>query len=186
MIEEGIRHITDLSGYDHLLFILALIAPYRLRDWKKWAVLVTLFTIGHSVSLITGHLNWLHFDSNWIEFLIPVTIFITAAYNGFFRQKFKKDHLGIEGFFTVFFGLIHGFGFSGYFGMIVHRNRELLDLFLFNIGIELGQLIIVTIALIIGYLLLMIPGMKLKFWTYGLSLIAIILSVQLIAEKWVF
>lgn len=181
---EGIKHITDFSGYDHLLFLLALIAPYQFKDWKKWLLLISIFTIGHSISLILSSLGVLKLPSDIVEFLIPVTILITAVYNAFLRKKSRVKV--VEIIVTLIFSLIHGFGFSGYFKMIVHDNNFTQDMISFNLGIEIGQIIIVLVALMLGRLSQLIPGVTQWYWTYTLNFLAIVLSARLIWEKWIF
>ncbi len=144
----GKDHILDfLNGYDHILFIIALCALYLLRDWKKVLILVTAFTIGHSVTLALSALHIINVKAALIEFLIPLTIFITAVSN-IFKNEENLDNrlLQLNYFYALFFGLIHGLGFSYYLRSILGRDRSIItQLFAFNIGLELGQIIIVVI-----------------------------------------
>jgi HupE / UreJ protein len=152
----GKDHILDYAnGYDHILFVLALCAVYLVRDWKKVLILVTAFTIGHSITLALATLNIINFSAKIIEFLIPLTIFITAAGN-----LFKKDQntaggtIQINYFFALFFGLIHGLGFSNFLRALLGKNENIVSpLFAFNIGLEIGQIIVVVIFLGISFVL---------------------------------
>ena len=152
----GKDHILDyVNGYDHILFVLALCAVYLVRDWKKILILITAFTIGHSITLALATLNIINFPAEIIEFLIPLTIFITAAGN-----LFKKDQTLAEGtiqinyFFALFFGLIHGLGFSNFLRALLGKNENIVSpLFAFNIGLEIGQIIVVVIFLGISFVL---------------------------------
>jgi hypothetical protein len=152
----GKDHILDYAnGYDHILFVLALCAVYLVRDWKKILILVTAFTIGHSITLALATLNIINFSAEVIEFLIPLTIFITAAGNFFKKdQNTVGGNIQVNYFFALFFGLIHGLGFSYFLRALLGKNENIVSpLFAFNIGLEIGQIIVVVIFLAIGYVL---------------------------------
>ena len=150
----GYHHIADLRGIDHILFIAALCLRYQLIDWKKILVLVTAFTIGHSITLALSALNIVHYSSKWIEFLIPVTIVITAVSNVFVKKFTFKSKFPIIYFFALFFGLIHGLGFSNYLKSLLGKDQSIItQLFAFNIGLEAGQLLIVAIIMLISFIL---------------------------------
>lgn len=154
-LQLGFSHITDLNGYDHILFIIALCAIYQLKDWKKGLILVTAFTLGHSITLALATLRILTFRSDIIEFLIPVTILITAVGNFFHKSKMTWQEEASPQYFryvlALCFGLIHGLGFSNYLQSLLGQEQNILQpLFAFNVGLELGQLLIVLIILIIA------------------------------------
>lgn len=150
----GRQHIADLSGLDHILFITALCLRYQFADWKKILILVTAFTIGHSITLALSVFNIVHFSTKWIEFLIPVTIVITAISNVFVKKFIFKSKYPVIYFLALFFGLIHGLGFSNYLKSLLGKNVNIvMQLFAFNVGLEVGQLIIVLIVLIISFIL---------------------------------
>ncbi len=150
----GYHHIADLRGIDHILFIAALCLRYQLIDWKKILLLVTAFTIGHSITLALSALNIVHYSSKWIEFLIPVTIVITAVSNVFVKKFTFKSKFPIIYFFALFFGLIHGLGFSNYLKSLLGKDQSIItQLFAFNIGLEAGQLLIVAIIMLISFIL---------------------------------
>lgn len=152
----GFDHILDWNGYDHLLFVIALCAGYSVRDWKKIAVLITAFTLGHSLTLLLSALDFIRFPSEWVEILIPVTILLTGMINLWRRPDATGGmpswlHYALA---TVF-GLIHGMGFSGYFKALLGKMQHFIfPLFSFNLGIELGQLVIVAAFLCLSMLLI--------------------------------
>lgn len=152
----GREHILDYAnGYDHILFVVALCALYVWRDWKKILILVTAFTIGHSITLALATLQLITIKAELVEFLIPLTIFTTAVSN-----LFKKDEVGssqrvqVNYVFALFFGLIHGMGFSNYLRALLGKSGSILSpLLAFNLGLELGQIIVVSLFLVISYIL---------------------------------
>ena len=151
----GKDHILDyVNGYDHILFVLALCAVYVVRDWKKILILVTAFTIGHSVTLALATLRIIAVDTNLIEFLIPLTIFITAVSNLFRKEEsIELRNIQINYWFALGFGLIHGMGFSNYLKAILGKDQSILSqLLAFNLGLELGQIIVVALFLGLSYI----------------------------------
>lgn len=168
--ELGIQHILDLNGFDHLLFVIALCAIYSWREWKKVIILVTSFTIGHSITLSLAVFNIIRINSNLIEFLIPLTIFITAISNIFRKSNgFGSSKVQLNYFYAAFFGLVHGLGFSNYLkSLLGSSSNVVLPLFAFNLGIELGQIIIVAVFLLIAGLVAGI-GVNKREWNLVLS-----------------
>ena len=138
----GLRHITDINGYDHILFIVAFSAAYAYADLLKLLVLITAFTLGHSLTLALSVLNIVAINANIIETLIPITILVTCLSNIFISKLNNKKQYAI----VLFFGLIHGLGFSNYLKAILGQSGNIiLPLFSFNVGLELGQIIIITL-----------------------------------------
>ena len=183
----GFQHITDLKGYDHTLFVIALCAIYRLKNWKKVAFLVTAFTIGHSITLALATLNLITYSTKLIELLIPITIVLTCLIN--FFHKSAEYSLDIEkpSLFrypvAVMFGLIHGMGFSNYLKSLLGKEQSIWQpLLAFNIGLELGQLVIVVIVLIISSLMLDIFRVKKHNWNLILSGIVLGIALTLIRD----
>lgn len=167
--QEGWQHIVDLSGYDHILFVMALCAVYLMKDWKKVLVLVTAFTIGHSITLALSVLSIVKVNTGLIEFLIPVTIVITALSN-VFRRTEEKSGVQLNYFFALFFGLIHGMGFSNYLkSMLGSQTNIVQPLLAFNLGLELGQLIIVLVILLLAQIIVNLSGAKRRDWTMFIS-----------------
>jgi hypothetical protein len=149
----GFNHIANLSGMDHILFVTALCIRYQLSDWKKWLILVTAFTIGHSVTLVLSVFNYLDFSTNWIEFLIPVTILITSISNMFVKKFSFNTKFPVIYFFALFFGLIHGLGFSFYLKSLLGMQQNIAPALLaFNLGLEIGQILIVMAILVISFI----------------------------------
>ena len=183
----GFQHITDLKGYDHILFVVALCAIYRLKDWKKVAILITAFTIGHSVTLALATLNIITYSTNLIELLIPITIFLTCILNFFHKSaeysldKEKPSYFRYP--MAMTFGLIHGMGFSNYLRSLLGKEESIWQpLLAFNVGLEIGQLVIVAISLIISSLLLYIFKVKKHDWNLILSGIVAGVALTLIRD----
>lgn len=149
----GFKHIIDIKGSDHILFVLALTLRYYWTDWKKLLVLITAFTIGHSITLALSTLNWVNFPVDIVELLIPVTIVFTAFSNFWVKDFSFKAKYPLIYFLALFFGLIHGLGFSNYLKSLLGKEESILGpLFSFNIGLEIGQLLIVGVILIISFI----------------------------------
>ena len=180
----GFKHIIDLGGVDHILFVLALTLRYIWSDWKKILILVTAFTIGHSLTLALSTLSLLDIPVNWIEFLIPVTILITAVSNFWVKDfEFKQRYSAHYGL-ALFFGLIHGLGFSNYLKSLLGKEDSLLGpLFSFNIGLEIGQILIVLVILALSYGILGILKIPRKMYMRYGSFITILLSLRMIIDR---
>lgn len=149
----GLQHICDWNGYDHILFVTALCIPFSGKEWKQLLVLITAFTIGHSLTLALSTLNLLSLPSGLVEFLIPVTIISTCIYNIVNRNKPAKTK-GFNYFITAAFGCIHGLGFSFLLKSLLGKAESITGpLFAFNIGLEAGQLLIVSVVLLISLIL---------------------------------
>ena len=152
----GWEHIISRDALDHQLFILALTAIYIIKDWKQVLVLVTAFTIGHSLTLFLSVKELVTISSRWVEFLIPCTIVFTAIAN-LFQKKFTPKSIRINYFLALFFGLIHGLGFANNIRMALASNQSFgWGLFGFNLGLEAGQILVVLLILIISYIVLSI------------------------------
>src|SRR6267154_5411927 len=180
----GREHILDyVNGYDHILFVLALCAVYLVRDWKKILILVTAFTIGHSITLALATMQIITVKTQLIEFLIPLTIFVTACSNLFRKEEsVDKKNIQINYFFALFFGLIHGMGFSNYLRALLGKSHSILSpLLAFNLGLELGQIIVVTIFLVISYILVDWLRVSRRDWKMVLS--SAIAGIALILMK---
>lgn len=147
----GREHIADLAGYDHILFVTALCLRYLPQEWKKILVLVTAFTVGHSITLGLSVLDHIQVSTKWIEFLIPVTIVITALTNVLTSSHKRESKVSVIYWFALFFGLIHGLGFSNYLKSLLGKETNIVsELLAFNIGLEVGQLLIVAGVLLVS------------------------------------
>jgi hypothetical protein len=182
----GFEHISDLAGYDHILFLTALCAVYGLTHWKRVLILVTAFTLGHTLTLALATLDVIRIPTKLVEFLIPVTIAVTGIWNvsqggdrvGKTSHRFKYAT-------ALFFGLIHGMGFSNYLrGLLGYEESLVLPLFSFNLGLEMGQVMIVMIVLLLSFLLVDCLRMKRREWNLLLSGAAIGVSLILCIERW--
>ena len=182
----GKDHILDYkNGYDHILFVVALCALYLIADWRRVLVLITAFTIGHSITLALSTLNIISVNVALIEFLIPLTIFITAVSNIFKNEEtLTKRAIQINYFYALFFGLIHGMGFSTYLKSILGRNENIIiQLFSFNIGLELGQIIIVLIFLATSFILVNLCGVARRDWKLVISSATAGIALILMKDK---
>ncbi|WP_419800948.1 HupE/UreJ family protein [Mucilaginibacter sp.] len=165
----GLQHICDWKGYDHILFVTVLCGVYQLQDWKKVLVLVTAFTIGHSITLALSVFNIVRINTSLIEFLIPVTIVLTAL-NNIGKRSIPQKTINLTYFFALFFGLIHGLGFSSYLKSLLGRDSDIVSqLFAFNLGLECGQILIVISVLLLGFLLIRAFKIKPHNWGFFLS-----------------
>lgn len=179
----GRQHIADANAIDHILFIAALCIRYVWSDWKKLLILVTAFTIGHSVTLALSTFNIISFNRNLTEFLIALTIFITAISNCLVKEfSFKSKYPAIY-FMALFFGLIHGMGFSSMLKSMLGKSQSVVtELFAFNLGIEAGQLMIVAAILMVSFILMNILKVNRKsyllFCSGGIASLALELAVQ--------
>ena len=179
----GWEHIISWDALDHQLFILALAAIYLLKDWRQVLVLVTAFTIGHSLTLALTVLNVIHFPSNWIEFLIPCTIVATAVSN-LFQKNFSPKSIRINYFLALFFGLIHGMGFANKLRYILAKDQSIgWSLFGFNVGLEAGQIAIVIIILLISYLFVQLLKVSRIKWVIFASAAAMSVAVQMALQR---
>ena len=179
----GWEHIISFETLDHLLFITALVAIYLIQDWKRVLVLVTAFTIGHSLTLALSVLDIIRFSSKWVEFLIPCTIVITAISN-LFQKKFSSRSIRINYFLALFFGLIHGMGFANTIRFLLARDQNLATGLLgFNIGLEAGQIVVVTFLLIIAYLFVERLKITRREWVIFLSAGVFGLALKMAFER---
>jgi hypothetical protein len=182
----GRDHILDYAnGYDHILFVIALCALYQLREWKQVLVLVTAFTVGHSITLALSTLNIVSVKVELVEFLIPVTIFITAVSNIFKKEEqISNLSMKINYVYAAFFGLIHGLGFSNYLKSILGRDKTIVSqLLAFNIGLEFGQIIIVVIFLVSCFILVDLFGVNRRDWKLVISSAVAGMALLLIKDK---
>ena len=185
----GLKHVLNLFAYDHVLFLLALTVPYEFKSWKRILILISLFTLGHTMALMLSVFNIVTVKANIVEFLIPITILITALYNIIVSGKSsKKDSISFVGIITVFFGIIHGLGFSNYFNSILSGKPtdKLLPLFEFAIGIEAAQIIVVLAALLLAYMTQTLFKFSKRDWTLTISafIVGVVIPMILQNEIW--
>lgn len=181
-LKLGFEHIADLAGYDHMLFVITLCAFYSWRSWKKILVLITAFTIGHSITLALSAFNIINIPQQLVETAIPITIFLTAIHNVLTKPDLsQKVHLHSNYFLALFFGFIHGMGFSNFFRALTGGESVVRELFAFNVGLEIGQIMIVSIFFTFYFLVDRLFTIKQRDWNLfisgagaGVSLIMII------------
>ena len=182
-LKLGFEHIADLKGYDHILFLVALCAVYLYSEWKRILVLVTAFTIGHSITLAFSALDLIRFDAKLIEILIPVTILLTAVKNLVYKPK-TEALWNPSYFLPLAFGLIHGMGFSTFFKSLLGHEADItVPLLAFNLGVECGQLCIVALFMLLNLLFIKYIKILMKYWTLVICVIAIFLSIIMIYQR---
>jgi hypothetical protein len=170
----GLYHVLDFEAYDHILFLVVLAIVFSFNQWKKVVWLITFFTIGHTLTLSLAAYGILNTRIDIIEFLIPITIFITAVFNIFRAKKASTGKENLNLIFALLFGLIHGLGFSSYFKMMIGKEEDkLLPLLEFALGIELAQVVIVLSILLIGVVFQQIFKVSKRDWVLILSSIVI-------------
>ncbi len=179
----GWHHIISPDALDHILFITALSAIYVIKDWKRLLILVTAFTIGHSLTLVLSVYDVIRINNKLVEILIPVTIIITALFN-LFQKNLDQKKIQLNYFFALFFGLIHGMGFANSVRFMMPKGDNIaIPLISFNAGLEAGQIVVVTIILLLSYLFISVFKRPGRIWIYLLSSLALIASVQMIITR---
>lgn len=185
----GLKHVLDINAYDHVLFLIALMIPYAFKDWTRVLVLVSLFTFGHTLALILSVFGIVYIKESLVEFLIPITILITALFHLFTAGKNgKKESISFVAVVTLFFGIIHGLGFSNYFKAVMagNANDKLVPLLEFALGIEAAQIIVVLVVLILAYLAQTVFRFSKRDWALVLSsfIIGVVLPMIIESEIW--
>ncbi len=179
----GWHHIISLDALDHILFIVVLAAIYTMTDWKQVLVLVTAFTVGHSITLALSIFDIIRFPGKWVEFLIPCTIIITAVSN-LFQHNFGSSTIRLNYYLALFFGLIHGMGFANTIRFIISENQQIgVGLFAFNVGLEVGQIIIVFFLLLFAFLFIRLLNVKRREWIIFLSAAVFSLALKMVFER---
>jgi len=182
-LKLGWEHIISLDALDHQLFVLALIAVYTFKEWKKILILVTAFTIGHSVTLALSILDVVRLPSDWVEFLIPLTIVLTAAGNIVMKNK-KQAQNKTNYYLALFFGLIHGLGFANTARVMIAKSQSIaVPLLGFNIGLEAGQIVIVFAILVLLFILLSLFKINKKDWILFVSSGVFALALKMTLER---
>lgn len=189
-IEYGINHVLKFKdgSYDHTLFLIALTVPYLFKDWKRVITLVTVFTIGHTISLTLAVYGHLKMNMTIVEFLIAISILVVAVFNVFTAGKTgRKERTGLLILTTLFFGFFHGLGFGREFNMLAFPGEsKLLRLLEYAVGIEIAQLIIVFVVLFLGYIIQTIFRFSKRDWVLVTSSIVIGLLIPILVEKSIF
>lgn len=184
-VQYGINHVLDINGYDHILFLMVLSVPYVFGDWKRVLILVSTFTLGHTLSLVLAAYGIVTINGKLVEFLIPITILVTGIYNVFTAsKKSKTNKIGLVFFATLFFGLVHGLGFAREFKMFAGQSENKLELLIeFALGIEIAQIIIVFIVLFLGFLCQTIFRFSRRDWVMVISAVVVGLVIPMIIQS---
>ena len=187
-MQNGIYHVVNANAYDHILFLIVLAVPYLFKDWKRVLFLITVFVLGHTVSLALATYDVVSVSNTWIEFLIPSTILIIALFNVFTAgKKAQSEKLGLIFFMTLFFGLIHGLGFVNSFeSTIGNSGNKILALLEIALGIEIGQLIVVFIVLFLGFLCQTLFRFSKRDWVVVISAIVVGLVLPMLFTNNIF
>ena len=184
-VEYGINHVLDINAYDHVLFLIVLTVPYVFKDWKRVLLLVSMFTLGHTLSLILAAYGVVSVNATVVEFLIPITILVVALFNVFTSGKgAQREKVGVLFLTTLFFGLVHGLGFAREFQMLLgDTDNKLILLLEFALGIELSQVIIVFVVLFLGYIVQTIFRFTKRDWIMVISAIVVGLVIPMILNS---
>tara|TARA_R110002051_G_scaffold301461_2_gene369331 strand:+ start:2108 stop:2692 length:585 start_codon:yes stop_codon:yes gene_type:complete len=187
-VKLGLNHVLDFGAYDHILFLSALAIPFTFKSWKKVLVLATIFTFTHCLSLALSAFDVLTVDVSLIEFLIPITIVITAVFNLIYATSEIQDkNLVIHGVATAFFGLVHGFGFSNYFNMLMaEEDDKITPLIGFAGGIELSQVSIILSILLIAFLTQNLGKLKQSLYIVITSIIVLLITIPILIKAYPF
>lgn len=184
-VEYGINHVLDINAYDHVLFLIVLSIPYVFKDWKRVFLLVSMFTLGHTLSLVLAAYSVVTVNVTMVEFLIPITILVVALFNVFTSGKgAQSEKVGVLFLSTLFFGLVHGLGFAREFKILLgDTDNKLVLLLEFALGIELAQFIIVFVVLFLGYIVQTIFRLTKRDWIMVISAIVVGLVIPMILNS---
>ncbi len=185
-LKLGLEHVLDFGAYDHILFLVVLCAAYAFSSWKRLLLLVTLFTLGHTVSLVLAHYKIVNVSGAYVEFLIPITILVTALYNIIKLRRARRSEQHVLFYLiTTFFGLIHGFGFARYYRMISDGDG-IVPLLEFALGVELAQIIIVLLTLLVAFIVHRILRFNKRDWILVVSSVVIGMVIPMLVNTWPF
>lgn len=182
-LKLGWEHIISWDALDHQLFVLVLVAVYSYKEWHKILILVTAFTIGHSITLALSILDIIRIPANWVEFLIPLTILLTALDNILMRNK-PENLMRMNYYLALVFGLIHGMGFANTARMMISSEENItVPLLGFNLGLELGQVVVVLFILLVEFLSFKFFKIKKVQWIVFASLITLLISLYICIDR---
>ena len=182
-LDLGFWHVLDLEGLDHFFFIVTLAIPFALKDFKKLLIWITLFTIGHTLSLVGNFYAEISFSSYWIELLIPITIGLSALSLLFKKRTLVASSRLFPPLITVIFGIIHGLGFGRYFSMLVSDDEVSLSLFSFALGVEFAQIVIVFLTLVLTVLVISLFKHSKRNWEFLIGAMVLSKSLSMIFER---
>lgn len=180
----GFDHVLDPTGLDHFYFLIALTLPFMFREWQKLLIWVSIFTLGHTLSLIASNFKWILVNEKWVEFLIPITIGITCL-SVLFKQRNTVSKASWINSITLFFGIIHGFGFGKYFRMIsIDDENVAISLLEFALGVEFAQVVIVLSMLLTNFLVIRVFGFKIQKWELIVATLILSQAISMTVENW--
>ncbi len=187
-VNQGFFHVLDIKALDHVLFFIALTVVYSFRNWKKALLLITFFTVGHSLTFGLSAYDYLNVNVDLVEFLIPITILIPLILNiNNVVKKKEIQHNNVNIYFAFFFGLIHGLGFSNYFKILLDDGDDkLIPLLEFALGIEFAQIVIVLLVLVFGHVFQYVFKLKKKLWIVLISIVVILRIIPMLIERFPF
>jgi len=182
----GWSHIISMDALDHLYFISVLAIVYSFEKWKQVLVLVTAFTIGHSVTLILSVLDLIRFNTEYVEFAIPCTIIFSAGMNMIVNNE-QRSAISIQYLLALVFGLVHGMGYANAIRFMLFSEKGIgLALFGFNLGLESGQIFVVLLILFF-----VLATLKYKISSHRklvllFSALILVLSLKMAVERFPF
>jgi hypothetical protein len=187
-MQHGMYHVLNVNAYDHILFLIVLAIPYMFKDWKRLLFLITIFVIGHTISLAFATYDVISVSNKWIEFLIPSTILVVALFNVFTAgKKTKNEKVGLLFFLTLFLGLIHGLGFVKIFETTINSSsNKVLSILEIALGVEIGQLIVVFVILFLGFLCETLFRFSKRDWVMVISAVVVGLVVPMLIKSNIF
>ena len=185
-IQQGVYHVLDRNALDHVFFFIALSLPYYIQDWKKSLWLITFFTLGHTITFGLSVYGFITIPVDFVEFLIPITILIPLFLNAYNESKYsKKLQENYNIYFSFFFGLFHGLGFSNYFNMLLDKDAtKWIPLIEFSFGIEFAQIIVVSFVLLAGHLTQ--KYFQKKYWVWLVSFLIVLQIIPMLIERFPF
>lgn len=179
----GLQHILDMNGYDHIIYIMAICALYTIKEWKSLLILITAFTIGHSIALALSTFGIISIKQSFIEVLIPITIIITCIINLFYKSN-NQTNFRFNYILAITFGFIHGMGFSYLLKSLLGKEETIvLPLFSFNLGIEIAQLSIVFFMILCSIIFNRFNKIKTPIWNTIISTSALSISTILLIQQ---
>jgi hypothetical protein len=188
--EKGLRHILNPYAYDHILFLVALVLPFAFKDWMRLLLLVSVFSLGHSLALFLSIFGIVFVKGHFVEFLIPITILIVAIFHLFTAGKSsKKESISVILFITLFFGIVHGLDYAAYFKTLVGGSPQskLLPLLELGLGIEAAQIIVVFVVLVLSYIVQTFFRFSKRDWTLVMAsfIIGVVLPMIIESKIWI-
>ncbi len=184
--KEGWFHIVSKGALDHLFFIVVLSIGFTFSQWRNILVLVTAFTIGHSLTLFLSVLDIIRFNDKYVEFAIPCTIVFSSVLN-FFRKNQLEKIDKLQYFLALVFGFIHGMGFANSIRFMMSSDQHLLSsLFSFNLGLESGQIFVVLLMLLIVWLMVKVNLFTHRFAVVLFSAIILGFSLKMAFDRFIY